>query len=93
MKTSSYYAAGTAVYRMVEAFMLDSKEVLPAAAYLEGEYGVKGLYAGVPVVIGGGGVEKIIADRADRRGEKGLRILGRTRARTGRGDGQGARPD
>jgi malate dehydrogenase len=60
MKTSSYYAAGTAVYRMVEAFMLDKKEVLPAAAYLEGEYGVKGLYAGVPVVIGGGGVEKVI---------------------------------
>jgi malate dehydrogenase len=60
MKTSSYYAAGTAVYRMVEAYMLDKKEVLPAAAYLEGEYGVKGLYAGVPVVIGGNGVEKVI---------------------------------
>jgi malate dehydrogenase len=60
MKTSSYYAAGTAVYRMVEAFMLDKKEVLPAAAFLEGEYGVKGLYAGVPVVVGGGGVEKVI---------------------------------
>jgi malate dehydrogenase len=60
MKTSSYYAAGTAVYRMVEAAMLDKKEVLPCAAYLEGEYGVNGLYAGVPVVIGGGGVEKII---------------------------------
>jgi malate dehydrogenase len=60
MKTSSYYAAGTAVYRMVEAYMLDKKEVLPAAAYLEGEYGVNGLYAGVPVVIGGGGVEKIV---------------------------------
>jgi len=60
MKTSSYYAAGTAVYRMVESFMLDKKEVLPAAAYLEGEYGVRGLYAGVPVVIGGGGVEKVI---------------------------------
>jgi len=60
MKTSSYYAAGSAVYRMVEAFILDRKEVLPAAAYLEGEYGVKGLFAGVPVVIGGGGVERIM---------------------------------
>jgi malate dehydrogenase len=60
MKTSSYYAAGTAVYRMVEAFMLDRKEVLPAAAYLQGEYGVDGLFAGVPVVIGGGGVERIV---------------------------------
>jgi malate dehydrogenase len=45
---------------MVEAYILDRKEVLPAAAYLEGEYGVKGLYAGVPVIIGGGGVEKIV---------------------------------
>jgi malate dehydrogenase len=60
MKTSSYYAAGTAVYRMVEAFILDKKEVLPAAAYLEGEYGVNGLYAGVPVIIGGEGVERIV---------------------------------
>jgi malate dehydrogenase len=60
MKTSSYYAAGTAVYRMVEAFILDRKEVLPAAAYLEGEYGVNGLFAGVPVVIGGGGIERIV---------------------------------
>jgi malate dehydrogenase len=60
MKTSSYYAAGTAVFRMVEAFMLDKKEVLPCAAYLEGEYGMRGLYAGVPSVIGGGGLEKVV---------------------------------
>ena len=60
MKTSSYYAAGAATYKMVEAYLLDRKEVLPCAAYLEGEYGVKGLYAGVPVVIGAGGVEKVV---------------------------------
>jgi malate dehydrogenase len=60
MKTSSYYAAGTAVYRMVEAYMLDKKQVLPCAAYLEGEYAVRGFYAGVPVIIGGNGVEKIV---------------------------------
>jgi len=60
MKTSSYYAAGTATYKMVEAFMLDRKEVIPCAAYLEGEYGVRGLFAGVPVVIGAGGVERVI---------------------------------
>jgi len=60
MKTSSYYAAGSATYKMVESYMLDRKEVVPCAAYLEGEYGVKGLYAGVPVVIGGGGVERVI---------------------------------
>jgi malate dehydrogenase len=60
MKTSSYYAAGTAVFRMVEAYMLDKKEILPCAAHLEGEYGVNGFYAGVPVIIGAGGVEKIV---------------------------------
>jgi malate dehydrogenase len=60
MKTSSYYAAGTAVFRIVEAYLLDKKEVLPCAAFLEGEYGIRGLYAGVPVVIGAGGVEKIV---------------------------------
>jgi malate dehydrogenase len=40
--------------------MLDRKEVMPCAAYLEGEYGVKGFYAGVPVVIGAGGVERVL---------------------------------
>jgi len=60
MKTSSYYAAGTAVYRMVEAYLRDRKQVLPSAAYLDGEYGVRGLFAGVPVVIGAGGVERVV---------------------------------
>ncbi|MGH7814139.1 MAG: malate dehydrogenase [Candidatus Binataceae bacterium] len=60
MKTSSYYAAGAAAYKMVEAFMLDRKSVLPCAAYLEGEYGVTGLFAGVPAVIGAGGVERVV---------------------------------
>ena len=60
MKTSSYYAAGAATYKMVEAFMLDRREVIPCAAYLEGEYGVRGLFAGVPVVIGATGVERVI---------------------------------
>jgi malate dehydrogenase len=60
MKTSSYYAAGTAVFKMVEAYMLDRKELMPCAAYLEGEYGVKGVFAGVPAVIGAGGVERVV---------------------------------
>jgi len=60
MKTSSYYAAGAAAYKMAEAYMLDRKEVLPSAAYLEGEYDVRGLFAGVPVVIGAGGVERVV---------------------------------
>jgi malate dehydrogenase len=71
MKTSSYYAAGAATYRMVEAFILGKREVLPAAAYLDGEYGVKGVFAGVPIVIGSEGVERVItidltpAEKAD----------------------------
>jgi malate dehydrogenase len=45
---------------MAEAYLKDKKEILPCAAYLEGEYGVNGYYFGVPVMIGAGGVEKII---------------------------------
>jgi malate dehydrogenase len=60
MKTSSYYAAGSAAYKMVECFVLDRKEVVPCAAWLEGEYGVRDLYAGVPVVLGAGGVERVV---------------------------------
>jgi malate dehydrogenase len=45
---------------MTQAYLFDKKEVLPCAAYLEGEYGVHGYYFGVPVMIGAGGVEKII---------------------------------
>ena len=45
---------------MAESFLLDQKRLLPCAAYLSGEYGVKGLYVGVPVIIGQKGVEKIV---------------------------------
>jgi malate dehydrogenase len=45
---------------MAESFLFDRKAVLPCAAYLEGEYGLRGLYVGVPVVIGAGGVERVI---------------------------------
>ncbi len=57
---SAFYSPASAAIRMAEAFLLDTKEILPCAAYLEGEYGVQGLYFGVPVVIGGNGVEKVI---------------------------------
>ncbi|MFQ5682029.1 MAG: malate dehydrogenase [Candidatus Binatia bacterium] len=57
---SAFYSPASAAIRMVEAYLLDKKEVLPCAAYLEGEYGVNGYYFGVPVLIGAGGVEKII---------------------------------
>ncbi|MDA1279501.1 MAG: malate dehydrogenase [Chloroflexi bacterium] len=57
---SAYYAPSAAAAQMVEAILLDRKEILPCAAYLEGEYGINGLYAGVPVKLGAGGVEDII---------------------------------
>jgi malate dehydrogenase len=58
--TSAWYAPGAAVAEMVEALVLDQKRVLPCTAYLEGEYGIDGLYIGVPVKLGAGGVEEII---------------------------------
>ena len=60
MGTSAYYAPATAAVAMAEAYLLDQKRLLPCAAYLDGEYGYKDLFMGVPVVIGGKGVEKII---------------------------------
>jgi malate dehydrogenase len=60
MGTSAYYAPASAAIVMAESFLKDQKRVVPAAAYLDGEYGYKDLYIGVPVVIGAGGVEKVI---------------------------------
>lgn len=60
MGTSAYYAPATAAVAMAEAYLLDQKRLLPCAAYLDGEYGYKDLFMGVPVVVGGGGVEKIV---------------------------------
>ena len=60
MGTSAYFAPAASAISMAEAHLLDQKRVLPAAAYLEGEYGYQDMYMGVPVVIGGGGVEKIL---------------------------------
>jgi malate dehydrogenase len=68
---SAYYAPAAATAQMVEAIVRDKKRVLPCAAYCDKEYGVGGFYVGVPVVLGTGGVERIIelkltdAERAD----------------------------
>jgi len=59
-KGSAYYAPASAAVQMAESFLKNKKLILPCAAYLNGEYGVKNLYVGVPVVIGNKGVEKII---------------------------------
>jgi malate dehydrogenase len=58
--TSAWYAPGAATAQMVNAVMLDEKRVLPCTAYLEGEYGIDGLYMGVPVKLGAGGIEEIV---------------------------------
>jgi malate dehydrogenase len=68
---SAYYAPAAAAIAMAESFLKDKKRVLPCAAYLNGEYGVKGIYVGVPAVISAKGVERVIevdltsAERAD----------------------------
>ncbi len=61
LKTASaFYSPASAAIRMTQAYLMDKKEILPCAAYLEGEYGVHGYYFGVPVMIGAGGIEKVI---------------------------------
>jgi malate dehydrogenase len=57
---SAYYAPATSAIEMAEAFLKDQKRVLPCAAHVDGELGLKGMYVGVPTVIGAGGVERII---------------------------------
>jgi len=57
---SAYFSPASAAIQMTEAYLFDKKEILPCAALLEGEYGVSGYYFCVPVIIGAGGVEKVI---------------------------------
>src|SRR5208283_2327937 len=56
---SAYYAPSAGAVEMLDSILLDKKKVLPCAAYLDGEYGIKGLFVGVPVKLGSGGIEKI----------------------------------
>jgi malate dehydrogenase len=57
---SAFYAPASSAIQMAESYLKDKRRVLPCAAYLNGEYGVKGMYVGVPVVIGANGIEKIV---------------------------------
>ena len=57
---SAYYAPSASIVQMVEAILFDKQEILPCTAYLEGEYGIDGLYVGVPIRLGANGVEEII---------------------------------
>ena len=59
-KGSAFYAPAASGVEMAESYLKDLKKQLPCAVYLNGEYGTKDIYAGVPVIIGSGGVEKIV---------------------------------
>ena len=61
MKTgSAFYAPAASAIEMAEAYLKDQKRVLPCAAWVEGAYGLKGMYVGVPTVIGAGGIERVV---------------------------------
>jgi malate dehydrogenase len=62
---SAFYAPSASVVDMVDSILLDKKRVLPCAAYLEGEYGIRGIFMGVPCVLGAGGVEKVLEIELD----------------------------
>ena len=66
MGTSAWYAPGAAAAQMVEAIIRDQKRVFPVCALLNGEYGMKDIYLGVPVVLGKNGIEKIIEVKLDK---------------------------
>ncbi len=58
--SSAFFSPAISAIEMLESYFLDQKKILPCSAYLDGEYGVKDLFVGVPVIIGKGGIEKII---------------------------------
>src|SRR3954464_7128443 len=71
---SAYYAPATSGIAMAEAYLGDQKRLLPCAAYVEGKYGLDGLYVGVPCVIGAGGVEEIVEIELDDEAKANLQV-------------------
>ena len=71
---SAYYAPATSAIAMAEAYLGDQKRILPCAVYVEGKYGLDGLYVGVPVVIGADGAEEIIEIALDEEAKKNLQV-------------------
>ena len=71
---SAFYAPATSGIAMAEAYLYDQKRVLPCAAHLTGQYGVDGLYVGVPVIIGAGGVEEVIEIELNDTAKAGLQV-------------------
>ena len=87
MGTSAWYAPGAAVSQMVEAIVDNQKRIFPVCAYLNGEYGQKNVYLGVPVKLGKGGVEEIIEISLNAEEKKLLEVI--RRKRQGRDEGSG----
>ena len=71
---SAFYAPATSGIAMAEAYLNDQKRILPCAAYVDGKYGVDGLYVGVPVVIGANGVEEIVEVALDEEAKANLKV-------------------
>jgi len=71
---SAYYAPATSAIMMAESFLKDKKRVLPAAAHLTGQYGVDDLYVGVPVIIGAGGIERIVEIELGEKAKAGFQV-------------------
>ncbi|MGV3769402.1 MAG: malate dehydrogenase [Sphingobium phenoxybenzoativorans] len=71
---SAYYAPATSGIAMAEAYLNDQKRLLPCAAFVEGKYGLDGLYVGVPVIIGAGGVEQIVEIKLDDEAKNNLQV-------------------
>ncbi|MBL4894574.1 MAG: hypothetical protein JKY59_06870, partial [Emcibacter sp.] len=69
---SAYYAPATAAIAMAESYLKDKRRLMPCAVELNGEYGVNGMYVGVPVLIGEGGVEKIVEIKLDEEEKAGF---------------------
>jgi malate dehydrogenase len=63
---SAFYAPATSAIEMAESYLKDQKRLLPCAAWVDGAYGLKGMYVGVPTVIGAGGIEKIVDIKLDK---------------------------
>jgi malate dehydrogenase len=72
--TSAFYAPAASAIAMAESYLGDQKRILPSAAFVTGQYGVDGLYVGVPVVIGAGGVEEVIEITLDEKAKAGLQV-------------------
>ena len=69
-KGSAFYAPAASGVEMAKAYLNDEKKILPCAAYMNGEYGIKDIYAGVPIIIGKNGVEKIEVINLDEKEKK-----------------------